>query len=106
VDHLQANGFTVDKRDVSETQLHAMKTRYGVPRSLFSCHTALIGDYVIEGHVPADLIVRLLHEKPAVRGLAVPGMPKGSPGMEGPHPEPYTVFTFDRQGNVRVYAQR
>jgi hypothetical protein len=106
VDHLQANGFTVDQRAVSETQLQAVKTQHGVPRSLFSCHTALIGDYVIEGHVPADLIVRLLHEKPAVQGLAVPGMPQGSPGMEGPNPEPYKIFTFDRQGNIRVYAQR
>jgi hypothetical protein len=106
VDHLQAHGFAVEKRDVSETQLHAIKTQYGVPTALFACHTALIGDYVIEGHVPADLIVRLLHEKPAVRGLAVPGMPTGAPGMEGPSPEPYDIFTFDRAGTVRVYAHR
>jgi hypothetical protein len=96
----------VDQRAVSETQLQALKTQYGVPKSLFACHTALIGDYVIEGHVPADLIVRLLHEKPALRGLAVPGMPEGSPGMEGPNPESYKIFSFDRQGNILVYAHR
>jgi hypothetical protein len=91
---------------MSETQLHAMKAQHGMPKSLFSCHTALIGDYVIEGHVPADLIVCLLHEKPAVRGLAVPGMPEGSPGMEGPNPESYKIFSFDRQGNILVYGHR
>jgi hypothetical protein len=83
-----------------------MKTQYGVPEALFSCHTARIGDYVIEGHVPADLIVRLLQERPNVRGLSVPGMPSGSPGMEGPNPQPYEVFTFDDAGNIRVYARR
>jgi hypothetical protein len=106
VDHLQAHGFTVDQRAVSETQLQALKTQYGVPKSLVACHTALIGDYVIEGHVPADLIVRLVHEQPAVRGLAVPGMPEGSPGMEGPNPVSYTIVTFDHHGNIRVYAHR
>jgi hypothetical protein len=106
VDHLQAHGFTVDQRAVSETQLHALKTQHGVPKSLFACHTALIGDDVIEGHVPAELIVRLWHEQPAVRGLAVPGMPEGSPGMEGPNPESYTIVTFDHHGNIHVYAHR
>jgi hypothetical protein len=91
---------------VSAAQLRAMKTQYGVPEALFSCHTARIGDYVIEGHVPADLIVRLLQERPNVRGLSVPGMPSGSPGMEGPNPQPYEVFTFDDAGNIRVYARR
>jgi hypothetical protein len=106
VDHLQANGFTVEKKDVSSARLHHIKTEYGVPESLFACHTGVIAGYVIEGHVPADLIVRLLQEKPAVRGLAVPGMPTGSPGMEGPHPQPYDIFTFDKEGKVRVYAHR
>lgn len=106
MDHLQAHGLTVDQRAVSETQLLALKTQHGVPKSLFACHTALIGDDVIEGHVPADLIVRLWHEQPAVRGLAVPGMPEGSPGMEGPNPESYKIFTFDHHGNIRVYADR
>ena len=82
-----------------------IKTKYRVPESLFSCHTAVVENYIIEGHVPADLILRLLKEKPPVTGLAVPGMPGGSPGMTGP-PEPYSVFTFDRNGQTKVYARR
>jgi hypothetical protein len=104
--HLQSNGFTVDKRDVSAAQLAEIKNKHGVPEKLQSCHTALIQGYVIEGHVPADLIMRVLKEKPAIRGLAVPGMPIGSPGMEGPKPEPYDVLSFDKQGRVAVYARR
>jgi hypothetical protein len=76
-----------------------------VPESLAACHTALIEGYVIEGHVPADLY-KLLKEKPPVLGLAVPGMPVGSPGMEGGKPEPYEVLTFDENGKTTVYAKR
>jgi hypothetical protein len=83
-----------------------VKERNKVPEKLHSCHTALIDGYVIEGHVPADVIQRLLKEKPAVLGLAVPGMPVGSPGMEGGKPEPYNVFTFDKDGKILVYAKR
>jgi hypothetical protein len=104
--HLQSNGFNVDKRDVSASQLAEIKHKHGVPEKLQSCHTAVIQGYVIEGHVPADLILRVLKEKPALRGLAVPGMPVGSPGMEGPKPEPYDVLSFDKQGRVAVYARR
>ena len=77
-----------------------------MPERLHSCHTALVNGYVIEGHVPADLIKRLLKEKPPVVGLAVPGMPIGSPGMEGPNPQPYEIFTFDKDGRTTVYAKR
>jgi len=104
--HLQANGFNVDKRDVSEAQLSEIKNKYGVPERLQSCHTAVIQGYVIEGHVPADLIARVLKEKPAIRGLAVPGMPAGSPGMEGPKAERYDVLSFDKQGRIAIYARR
>lgn len=65
----------------------------------------MVGNYVIEGHVPGSLIFRLLQEQPAVAGLAVPGMPIGSPGMEGPNPRPYEVFSFDRAGQVQVYER-
>ncbi len=92
--------------DVNDSQLDQIKAKHGVPRALQSCHTALVGGYVIEGHVPADLILRLLKEKPPLAGLGVPGMPIGSPGMEGPNPEPYDVFAFDRRGKVRIYARR
>jgi hypothetical protein len=79
-----------------------------VPRALQSCHTAVVEGYVLEGHVPADLIDRLLRERPAVVGLAVPGMPIGSPGMEAPGrtSERYQVLTFDRNGRTTVYASR
>ena len=104
--HLQAKGFNVKTNSVTDNQLNEIKAKYGVPRSLQSCHTALVEGYVIEGHVPADLIYRLLKEKPAVIGLAVPGMPEGSPGMEGANPEPYDILAFDRNGGVRLYARR
>ena len=103
--HLRANGFTVKSNGLSDAELLKIKTKYGVPESLQSCHTAIVENYVVEGHVPADLILRLLKEKPAVLGLAVPGMPSGSPGMTGP-PEPFSVFTFDRAGKTTVYARR
>jgi hypothetical protein len=84
----------------------AVKERNKVPEKLYACHTAVIDGYVIEGHVPADLIHKLVKEKPAVLGLAVPGMPVGSPGMEGGKPEPYNVIAFDRDGKTLMYAKR
>jgi len=105
VEHLQAAGFSVTVHDVQSVE--PMKQRYGVPRKLASCHTATVEGYAIEGHVPADLIRRLLAEKPRVKGLAVPGMPVGSPGMEqGNVKEPYDVVSFDETGRTAVYARR
>jgi hypothetical protein len=104
VTHLRDNGFTVVARDVRD--LDAVKQRHGIPRRLHSCHTAEIGGYVVEGHVPADLVRRLLRERPAVAGIAVPGMPVGSPGMEGPYSEPYEIVAFTRAGATSVYATR
>jgi hypothetical protein len=88
--------------------LAPIKRQLGVPRALQSCHTAVVEGYVIEGHVPADLIDRLLRERPSVVGLAVPGMPVGSPGMEAPGQaaERYQVLTFDQKGRTTVYASR
>jgi hypothetical protein len=77
-----------------------------VPEKLYSCHTAVVQSYVIEGHVPADLIHGLLKERPALVGLAVPGMPVGSPGMEGTNPQPYDIISFDKAGRTSVYARR
>ena len=76
----------------------------GVPDVLRSCHTAKVGDYAIEGHIPAAEVIRLLEEAPKVQGLATPGMPIGSPGMEGPNAKPYNVLAFDSTGRVSVYA--
>jgi hypothetical protein len=88
------------------SKLVGVKDNLKVPEKLRSCHTAVIDGYIIEGHVPADLIARLLQEKPQVLGLAVPGMPVGSPGMEGGKPEHYKVYTFDKDGKTTVYAKR
>ena len=103
VRHMKAHGHTVKTVDM-ET-LDAIKKMTGVPEPLQSCHTAVVNGYVIEGHVPAADVARLLTEKPAARGLAVPGMPVGSPGMEGPNPEPYEVLLFRADGSVAVYAR-
>jgi hypothetical protein len=84
--------------------MNAVKTQHHVPQAVQSCHTALVGGYVIEGHVPASDIKRLLRERPAIIGLAVAGMPAGSPGMEGPAPRKYDVLSFDKDGKTRVFA--
>jgi hypothetical protein len=104
--HLEKNGFKVDKKILFGRSFTDFKRKQGIPERLYSCHTAVIDGYLIEGHVPADLIYRLLKEKPAVLGLAVPGMPIGSPGMEGGKPEPYEVLTFDKNGRTTTYAKR
>ncbi len=83
-----------------------IKSRHGVTTNLAACHTALADGYVIEGHVPADVIQRLLRERPDVVGIAVPGMPIGSPGMEGEPKQPYDILTFDRAGHTEVYESR
>ncbi len=104
IDHLKANGFTVRSHDTDNVMQH--KYRLGVPSGYGSCHTAEIGGYVVEGHVPARDIKRLLKEKPRARGLVVPAMPIGSPGMEeGNRKDPYEVFIVNRNGSVRTYAQ-
>jgi len=106
VGHLRQHGFSVKTEHL--TDLQPIKAKHGVPTNLQACHTALVGGYVVEGHVPADLIVRLLRERPTAVGLAVPGMPAGSPGMEvpGTPAQPYQVFTFDRNGKTGVFAAR
>lgn len=104
IDHLEAAGFEVEAKDLPD--LAALKSENGVPGELVSCHTALVDGYVLEGHVPAADIERLLSERPDVRGLAVPEMPLGSPGMEHPDPsrhQAYDVLSFGPSG-VRVYA--
>lgn len=102
--HLQAQGFEVDVSDGGNTQA---RRRLGIPLALGSCHTALVGGYALEGHVPAREIRRLLQERPQAIGLAVPGMPIGSPGMDGPdygtRRDPYEVLLLLKDGSTRVY---
>jgi len=103
VDHLKANGFRVTTENLAD--LTMVKQMHRVPRPLHSCHTATVGGYVVEGHVPAADVKRLLAEKPKAVGIAVPDMPIGSPGMEGPNPVPYEVYRFDARGNTEVFAR-
>ena len=101
--HLQANGFEVTVVDADN--LTPIKIEHGVRAELQACHTAVVGGYVVEGHVPAAAIKRMLNESPDITGLAVPGMPVGSPGMDGPNRQPYNVYTFTEDGKVTVFEQ-
>lgn len=103
VDHARANGFTV--RTIDTEELQKVKAEMGVPTGLQSCHTVVVGNYLVEGHVPAADIKRMLNEKPAIRGLAVPGMPIGSPGMEQGPAQRYEVIAFAAQGKTSVFAR-
>lgn len=102
VEHMQSSGFAVTAHD--DADMDALKDHYGVPSGVRSCHTALIGNYVIEGHVPASDVDRLLKEQPKVAGLSVPGMVVGSPGMEGGTAKPYSVVAFQKTGSTTVFA--
>ncbi len=104
VKHIQKAGFVATVHDM--TDMSTVKRSFGVPEKLESCHTARVGKYSIEGHVPADVMIKLLAEQPAGRGLAVPGMPSGSPGMEGGRKDAFDVLLFDAAGKTRVYASR
>ena len=101
VSHLKDAGFTVNTTDVADVT--PIKTENGVPPRLFSCHTGMVDGYVIEGHVPAEDIRRLLDERPDVAGISVPGMPIGAPGMEGPNPREFPVVSFDDNGEFAVF---
>lgn len=104
IEHLRANGFTPQVHEMQE--LDPIKQKLGIPQQLRTCHTAQIGGYAIEGHVPADLIRKLLKERPDAIGLAVPSMPPGSPGMEGPSKIDYAVLLIKRDGSFSTYANR
>lgn len=100
--HMRESGFTVVSHDTPD--MNAVKQEHGITQDIGSCHTATVGGYVLEGHVPAADVKRLLAERPAVAGLAVPGMPMGSPGMEGIYKDKYNVVAFDRAGGRSVFA--
>lgn len=104
-EHMERSGFRVTTRNVGD--LAAVKRKQRVPQALASCHTAVVAGYTIEGHVPADAVRRLLGQRPAgVIGLAVPGMPLGSPGMESPTPQRYDILAFYADGAGRVFERR
>ena len=100
--HMRAHGFAIEKHTLADVL--PMKRTLGVPERLYSCHTALVGGYVLEGHVPAADVQRLLRERPKLKGLAVPGMVIGSAGMEQGPAQPYATIAFDERGE-RVYAR-
>jgi len=104
VEHMKRAGFTVTAHDVND--IGAVKRDMGVPPSLASFHTGVVSGYLVEGHVPADLVQQMLATKASFMGLAVPGMPMGSPGMEGPRKDPYDVIAFEKTGKTTVYARR
>ena len=104
VSHLRDNGLTVRVTDTEKVD--EIKTSHGIPRQAQSCHTAVVSGYVVEGHVPAADIQRLLKERPGIAGIAVPGMPVGSPGMEvqGVKPQPFHVLAFTKDGSTRIFS--
>lgn len=104
IKHLEANGFVPAAQFVNDVA--PIKRKRGVPEKLWSCHTAIVGDYTVEGHVPADLIHQMLDKRLQLAGLAAPGMPNGAPGMEGPVKDRYEVISFTRAGKTEVFAVR
>lgn len=104
VAHMQEKGFEVKTTDLSDMQ--QIKNRFNVPRELASCHTAVVGGYVVEGHVPAREVKKMLAQQPDIAGLTVPGMPVGSPGMEqGGRLDPYNVLAFSENGSANIFAK-
>lgn len=102
IEHLEANGFEVEVNDLDN--LTGIKNVHHVPTGMRTCHTGLVGGYVVEGHVPAEFVQRLLDEKPDIEGIGVPGMPIGSPGIEGSYRESYDVLAFNSQGRTAVWG--
>jgi hypothetical protein len=100
--YLRQRGYQVE--EIATPELDALKRKHGVPEAMFGCHTILIGGYVVEGHVSAAVIDRLLSERPKIRGVSLPGMPTGSPGMGGPKREPFRTYAFGADGAPRLYA--
>ena len=103
VEHMRKAGFDVVTKDVNDVP--AARKLTGMPERFGSCHTAKVGGYVVEGHVPAADVQRLLKEKPKALGLAAPGMPQGSPGMESSHPQPYDTLLVQADGGYKVFAR-
>lgn len=106
VDHMRQAGFVVKVTDLEQDALDKLKAQHGIPPTAQSCHTGRVAGYTIEGHVPADAVQKLLKDKPQVAGIAVGGMPLGSPGMEVPggRKQPFNVVTFGKDGSTKVFA--
>lgn len=103
-EHMESNGYKVDVVNMEDKDMPAIKTKYSVPRPLYSCHTAIIGDYIVEGHIPSKVIDKLLAEKPAIDGIGMAGMPSGSPGMPGPKNETWKIYSV-KNGKISLYEK-
>ncbi len=101
LEHMKQNNFNI--KDIVTENVDVIKEKYGVPETLASCHTAIVDGYVVEGHVPANDIKKLLKSKAKIAGLSVPGMPRGTPGMEVGAKDAYQVISFDQQKNTKVF---
>jgi hypothetical protein len=106
IEHMKSNGFEVKSFDVDD--IDAVKRERGVPAPAASCHTGIVNGYIVEGHVPADAVLKMLKDKPDIKGIAVPGMPVGSPGMEVPggQKQAYAIVSIDKAGKTAIYERR
>lgn len=106
IEHMTSNGFEVKAFDVED--IDAVKRERGVPSAAASCHTGIVNGYIVEGHVPADAVLKMLKDKPDIKGIAVPGMPVGSPGMEvaGAPKQAYAIVSIDKAGKTQIYERR
>jgi len=103
-EHMESNGYKVNVVNMEDKDMPAIKRKYQVSRSLQSCHTAIIGDYIVEGHIPSKVIDKLLTEKPAIDGIGMAGMPSGSPGMPGPKNETWKIYSM-KNGKTSLYEK-
>lgn len=103
VSYMEDKGFTITTHNTED--ITQIKSKYNIPEKLISCHTAIINSYVVEGHVPIEAIEKLLHEKPNIAGIAVPGMPEGSPGMGKTNLSDYKIYSFNHNGNIEVFLE-
>lgn len=101
--YLKGQGASVETKDLND--LSDIKSQYGIPRELESCHTSVVNEYVVEGHIPVEVIAKLVAEKPDIKGIALPGMPSGSPGMPGPKIGKWTIFALYHDGTTGEYMQ-
>ncbi len=103
-DYLSRRGMEVESKVISNEERMRIAEEYGIPADKGSCHTTVVGDYVVEGHMPHEVIEKLLQEKPDIEGITLPGMPTGSPGMPGRKAEPFTIYSFDEHGATEVFT--
>lgn len=105
ISYLKSNGFKVEKKEVSEGELENLKKQVGIPENLWSCHTVLLNNYFIEGHVPVEAISKVLSEKPKINGIALPEMPSGSPGMPGFKLSPFQIHSVKNDQDQGIFME-